>query len=225
VSETIGLSIRVAFIATCINLILAIGIARLLSNSYFKGKGILESLFVLPMVLPPSVTGFILLRLLGRHGFIGIWLDQIWGVKMLFTWQATVIAAVVVSFPLMYQSCKAAFMSVDRSVENVARTLGANEWRVFWKVGLPLAFPTIVSGIVLTFARALGEFGATLMIGGNIAGETRTIPIAIFFANESGNNQMATTLTWIVVLYGFVTIYALNHWMKAQNKGAVNNND
>ncbi len=95
----------------------------------------------------------------------------------------------------------------------------------FWKVGLPLAFPTIVSGIVLTFARALGEFGATLMIGGNIAGETRTIPIAIFFANESGNNQMAMTLTWIVVLYGFVTIFALNHWMKAQNKGAVNNND
>ncbi len=133
------------------------------------------------MVLPPSVTGFILLRLLGRHGFIGIWLEKLWGVKLLFTWQATVIAAIVVSFPLMYQSCKAAFMSVDRGVENVARTLGASEWRVFWKVGLPLAFPTIVSGIVLTFARALGEFGATLMIGGNIAGETRTIPIAIFF--------------------------------------------
>lgn len=224
-SETIGLSIRVALVATCINLILAICIARPLSNSHFKGKGILESLFVLPMVLPPSVTGFILLRLLGRHGFIGIWLEKLWGVKLLFTWQATVIAAIVVSFPLMYQSCKAAFMSVDRGVENVARTLGASEWRVFWKVGLPLAFPTIVSGIVLTFARALGEFGATLMIGGNIAGETRTIPIAIFFANESGNNQMAMTLTWIVVLYGFVTIFALNHWMKAQNKGAVNNND
>lgn len=216
--EVIILSMKVASIATLLTFLSAIAIAKWMDRENIPGKEWLESLFILPMVLPPSVTGFVLLKILGKNGYIGKLLESIWGIRLLFTWQAAVIAAAVVSFPIMYQSCKAALLTVDKSIENVARTLGAKEWTVFWKVTLPMAFPSIMSGIVLSFARAVGEFGATLMIGGNIAGETRTIPVAIFFATESGNQKMALTLTWVVLIYGLVVVYGLNRWLRVQNR-------
>lgn len=224
-SDVIFLSIRIAAISTIITLFLSLIIAHELRNRRFMGKELLEAILILPMVLPPSVTGFVLLKVLGKNGVIGKLLFDGFGIRILFTWQSAVIAAAVVSFPLMYQSCKAAFISVDRTMENVARTLGAKEWTVFWRITMPMAFPSIISGIVLAFARALGEFGATLMLGGNIAGETRTIPIAIFFANEAGNQTMAAHLTWGVILYGLLVIYALNHWVRIQNVQEGDRND
>lgn len=216
--EAILLSIKIGTISTIITLVIGVALARFFSKRKFWGKELIEAFFILPMIMPPSVTGFILLKLLGTNGFIGRQVESLFGSRILFTWQGVVIAASVVSFPIMYQSCKAGFLSVDKRVEDVARTLGAKEGRVFWKIALPLAFPTIISGIVLSFARAIGEFGATLMIGGNIAGETRTIPIAIFFATESGNEKMAMALTLFVVIYGVSVIFALNHWIRIQNK-------
>lgn len=208
------ISLKVALAATIFTLITGILLARLFTKYDFKGKGFLEVLIILPMVIPPSITGYGLLILIGKRGLIGKALFEAFGVSIVFTWIAASLAAAIVSLPLMYQSCKAAFQNVSHIHENAARTLGANERTVFWKVTLPLALPGIISGTVLAFSRALGEFGATLMVAGNIPGKTGTIPLAIYFAVESGDTQTANILMAIVLFFSFMTIYAMNTWLK-----------
>lgn len=211
------ISIRIAIISTILTLIIGVFLSRIITKYDFKGKDILEVIILMPMVLPPSVIGYGLLILIGRRGIIGGPLYDIFGVRLIFTWVAACIAATIVSLPLMYQSCKSAFLGVDPIYEDVAMSLGANKRKVFWKISLPLALPGILGGIVLAFARSLGEFGATLMVAGNIPGKTQNIPLAIYFAVEVGDTKTANILLTIVVLFSFVVVYGVNRWM--HNKG------
>ncbi len=169
------LSLKIAGIATVIVLIAGVFLARLFARSNFSGKRVLESVLLLPLVLPPTVVGFGLLYIFGRYGPIGSLLLRLFDFQVVFTWFDAVIAATGVSFPLMYQSALAAFQHYDRNIENAAYTLGASRFKVFWTISFPLAWPGLLAGLVLTFARALGEFGATLMIAGYIPNQTDTI--------------------------------------------------
>ncbi|WP_217587633.1 molybdate ABC transporter permease subunit [Lentibacillus saliphilus] len=208
------LSFKTAAIATVIVFIVGVFLARVIARRDFPGKGILEAIFLLPLVLPPTVVGFALLVFFGKHGPVGVFLDKWFDTQVVFTWSAVIIAAVVVAFPLMYQSAAAAFQQYDDNVERAAYTMGASRWRVFWTVSFPLAWPGILSGTVLTFARALGEFGATLMLAGYIPGVTDTIPLSIYFAVESGNMEKATFWVVIIIALGFSAILWLNWWSK-----------
>ena len=208
------LSLRVATISTIITMIVGIVFAYIFVRYNFHFKDLLESLLILPMVLPPSVIGYILLVIFGKRGFIGVYLNKIFGISIIFTWIACVIASVVVSIPLMYQSVKSSFLAIDENYINAARTLGASEKKIFFKVILPLAMPGIVSGMVLSFARALGEFGATMMIAGNIPGKTQTIPTAIYYAIASDDMNKANVLTFIVIIFSFSVIFILNRYQK-----------
>ena len=210
------LSLRTAVIAVIAVIILGLPMARLMARREFPGKDLLESAITLPMVLPPSVIGYGLLMLIGKNGLLGQTLASL-GITIIFTWWAAALASTVVSFPLMYQSAKAAFKSVDENYEKAARTLGASEVRIFLTITLPLAWPGILAGVVLSFARALGEFGATLMVAGNIPGQTSTIPVAIFFAVDAGDNATAQTLVAIVTGFSFLVIFWVNRWAKRQN--------
>lgn len=214
VLSPIIISVKVALVATIVTLFFGVLLAQIFTKYEFRCKDILEVLVILPMVLPPSITGYGLLILIGKRGLIGKPLYNNFGISITFTWVAASIAATIVSLPLMYQSCKAAFLNVNHAYENAARTLGACERTVFWKVTLPLAWPGIVSGIVLSFARAIGEFGATLMVAGNIPGITETIPVAMYFAVEDGDTKTANILMGIVVTFSFILIFSLNSWLK-----------
>lgn len=215
--DPIFISLKVALTATVFTLIVGIFLARVFTKHNFKGKNLMEVIITLPMVIPPSITGYGLLILMGKRGPLGKIIYKLFDTSLVFTWAAAAIAAAVVSLPLMYQSCKSAFLKVNEIYENAARTLGADERRVFWKVTLPLAFPGIISGTVLSFSRALGEFGATLMVAGNIPGKTATIPLSIYFAVESGNTQTANILMIIVLSFSFTMIYCLNLWLRKNN--------
>ena len=208
------LSLRVATISTIITMIVGIVFAYIFVRYNFHFKDLLESVLILPMVLPPSVIGYILLVIFGKRGFIGVYLNKIFGISIIFTWIACVIASVVVSIPLMYQSVKSSFLAIDENYINAARTLGASEKKIFFKVILPLAMPGIVSGTVLSLARALGEFGATMMIAGNIPGKTQTIPTAIYYAVASDDMNKANVLTFIVIIFSFSVIFILNRYQK-----------
>ncbi|MFB4168778.1 molybdate ABC transporter permease subunit [Virgibacillus sp. JSM 102003] len=206
------LSLKIASIATAVVVFFGILIARIISRNQFPGKRILESLLMLPLVLPPTVVGFGLLYLFGKNGPIGSLLLQLFDFQIVFTWVGAVIAAIVVSFPLMYQSAAASFQNYDPNIENAALTMGASKWRVFWTVTFPLAWPGLLAGLVLTFARALGEFGATLMIAGYIPNQTETIPLAIYFAVDSGNMEEAVFWVIGIIAVGFSAILWLNWW-------------
>ncbi|HEY9652074.1 MAG TPA: molybdate ABC transporter permease subunit, partial [Coleofasciculaceae cyanobacterium] len=171
----------------------------------------IDGLFTSPLVLPPTVVGFLLLLLFGINGPIGKLLEP-WGITIIFSWVATVIAATVVAFPLMYQTARGAFEQIDKNLLNAARTLGASEWRIFWTITLPLAWPGLLAGTILAFARALGEFGATLMLAGNIPGQTQTMPMAIFFAVEGGDIPQGLAWTMIIIAISLGGITALNYW-------------
>jgi molybdate transport system permease protein len=211
--DPIVLSLKVALIAVCIDFALGLAVARIMARKDFSGKNMLESFIILPMVLPPTVMGYGLLIILGKRSPLGHILDD-FGLQVIFTWWAAIIASAIVSFPLMYQSAKAAFSSVDLSLEKAARTLGTGEVRIFFTITLPLAWPGILAGLVLAFARALGEFGATLMVAGNIPGKTQTIPLAIYSAVESGEDGTAKTLVLIITVLSFATLFWLNKWSK-----------
>src|SRR5699024_660096 len=200
------LSLRTASISTVIVFIVGIAIAYIMARRTFFGKNALEAFFLLPLVLPPTVVGFGLLYLFGKNGLIGKYLVEWFDVQIVFTWYAVIIAAIVVSFPLMYQSASAAFQQYDANIEHAAYTMGASKWKVFWTISFPRAWPGLLAGLVLTFARALGEFGATLMLAGYIPNVTDTIPLAIYFAVESGNMEMATFWVIIIVVLGFTAI-------------------
>lgn len=208
------LSLKVASISTLMVFMLGVLFARLFARKDFVGKEFLEGIFLLPLVLPPTVVGFGLLMLFGKNGLIGEWLLSWFDIQVVFSWIGAIIASIVVSFPLMYQSASAAFKQVDTKFENVARTMGASEWRIFWTISFPLAWPGVLAGIVLSFARGLGEFGATLMLAGYIPGKTDTIPIAIYFAVESGHMEVASFWVMVIVALGFSTVMWLNWWTK-----------
>lgn len=208
------ISLKVAAVSTIITLIIGVLLSRVITKTDFKGKDIIEVILLLPMILPPSVVGYGLLILIGKRGILGRILYDAFGVRLIFTWVAACIAATIVSLPLMYQSCKSAFLKIEPDLEMAAMSLGANKRKVFLKVSLPLALPGIISGIVLSFARSLGEFGATLMVAGNIPGKTQNIPLAIYFAVEMGDSRTANILLGIVVMFSFVVVYGMNWWMK-----------
>lgn len=211
------LSVKVAAIATVFAFILGVFFAYILTKKRIPGKSVWETILILPMVLPPSIVGYLLLKVFGKRGLIGAFLLDTFGIQIVFTWIACVIAACVVALPLMYQGAKAAFQSVDETYELAAQTLGSGEWKIFWTVLFPLARPGIVSGIVLTFARAMGEFGATLMLAGNIEGQTQTIPTAIYYAVATGKEEQANTLVMVMTLFSFLMIFILNAWLKKKN--------
>jgi len=215
--QPVWLSLKIAFASLFFVLIVGVTLAYVMRRWDFPGKVALEAVFSLPLVLPPVVTGFILLVLIGKQGPVGRFLEAFFGVQLIFTPYAAVLAGAVVAFPLMYQSTKAAFQSIDPKLEDAARILGAGEWRVFWTITLPLAFHGVVAGTVLSFARALGEFGATIMVAGNIPGKTQTIPLAIYFAAESNDMSQAGLYVLIISLITFSMIFWVNLWAKKRN--------
>jgi molybdate ABC transporter permease protein len=209
-------SLKTAFVATIFAFLVGITAARWMYGYRGKAKGLIDGFFTLPLVLPPTVIGFLLLLLLGRNSPVGQLLKHL-GINIIFSWSATVIAATVVAFPLMYKTVLSAFEQIDKDLIHCARTLGASEWRIFWQILLPLALPGVVSGTILAFARALGEFGATLMLAGSIPGKTQTMPIAIFFAAEAG--KMGEALNWVLLMVAIALgiIAAINYWSGTQH--------
>jgi molybdate transport system permease protein len=205
------ISLKTASVATLVTFLLGILAAWFMVNVKGRFKGLIDGIFTLPLVLPPTVLGFFLLLIFGKNGPIGRMLYNL-GTTVIFTWQATVISASIVAFPLMYKTVKASFEQIDRDILNAARTLGASEWKMFWKVTFPISWPGIAAGTILAFARALGEFGATLMIAGNIPGKTQTIPIAIYFAVEGG--EMTKALIWVLLIFtiSLASIVIMNYW-------------
>jgi len=192
--SALGLSIRVAIVATVLNALIGIPLAYLLARRVFRGRALVDLLVTLPLVLPPTVTGYYLIVLLGRRGWLGGPVYALTGWSVAFTWYAAVIAATVMALPLLVRTARAAIESVDRELEKAAYTLGRSEWRTALEVTLPLARNGIIAGLVLAFARALGEFGATLMLAGNIPGKTTTVPLAIYTAVQTGEMSEAALL-------------------------------
>jgi molybdate transport system permease protein len=211
----IWISLKTATTATVITFFLGIMAAWWMLGYRGKLKEIIESLFTAPLVLPPTVVGFLLLLLFGKNSFIGQTLGY-FGVTVIFSWYATVIASTVVAFPLMYKTALGAFKQIDGNLIACARTLGASEGRIFWQIMLPLTKHGLIAGTLLAFARALGEFGATLMLAGSIPGKTETIPIAIFFAAEGGAMDRALLLVIIMLVISLGVITAVNYWTEGQ---------
>jgi molybdate transport system permease protein len=209
------ISLKSSAIATFFTFFLGIAAARWMLLTRIRGKALIEGIFISPLVLPPTVVGFLLLLLFGRNGAIGQFLLQ-FDLTIIFTWQAAAITATVVSFPLMYKTALGAFEQIDANLLNAARTLGASEWQVFWRIMLPLAWPGILAGTILAFARALGEFGATLMLAGNIPGQTQTIPMAIYFAVEAGDMRQAAIWVLIILCLSLSVLTAVNFWTDLQ---------
>jgi molybdate ABC transporter, permease protein len=202
------LTLKIASISTVFVTILGIFIAYMLAKREFTGKWLAEVLVTLPLVLPPTVTGYILVLVLGKNGIFGSIFTKITGSGILFTWQAAVIAAFVVSLPMMIKTATSAIGAVDRNVEEAACVLGRSEFETALYITLPLAKKGIVAGCVLSFARAVGEFGATLMVAGNIQGRTSTMPLSIYGAYQTGNDELANLLVLILVVISFITIAA-----------------
>ncbi|MBE7426335.1 MAG: molybdate ABC transporter permease subunit [Ideonella sp.] len=190
----LGLTLKVAGWATALNLVLGVAVGYAMARARFAGRDVLDAVLTLPMVMPPTVLGYYLLVLVGSHGPLGSWLIEHFGLRLIFTWQGAVIAAMVVSFPLVFKAARAAFETVDPQLEDAARTLGIRETAIFLRVTLPLAWRGILAGLLLAFARALGEFGATLMVAGSIAGRTQTLSIAVYEAVQAGQDDAANFL-------------------------------
>lgn len=193
----LALSLKVAGWATALNLVLGVAVGLLLARGRFPGRDLLDTMLTLPMVMPPTVLGYYLLVLIGRNGPLGAWLRETFGINLIFTWQCAVIAATIVSFPLVFKPARAAFEAVDGQLEQAARVLGIPEAAVFFRVTLPLAWRGILAGVLLAFARALGEFGATLMVAGSIPGKTQTLSVAVYEAVQAGQDDTANLLVLI----------------------------
>ena len=206
--SALGLSARVAVLATVVNAAVGIPLAWLLARRRFRGKSLVDLAVTLPLVLPPTVTGYYLIVLLGRRGWLGAPLHALTGWSITFTWYAAVVAAAVMALPLLVRTARAAIESVDRELERAAYTLGRSEWRTALEVTLPLARKGILAGLVLAFARALGEFGATLMLAGNIPGVTTTVPLAIYTAVQVGEDAQALVLVALLTVLSCVVLVA-----------------
>ncbi|HML37818.1 MAG TPA: molybdate ABC transporter permease subunit [Bacillota bacterium] len=207
------ISLKVSLISTGIIFILGILSAWWMTNYRGRWQGLLDGILTLPLVLPPTVAGFGILMLIGVRGPIGKFLG-LFGVNIIFSWYAAVIASTLVAFPLMYKTTKAAFEQIDANILNAARTLGVTERKLFWKVAVPLAWPGVLAGTALAFARSMGEFGATLMVAGSIPGKTLTMPIAIYFATTGGNMQAALIWVLIILAISLTVMVSMNHWDK-----------
>ena len=192
------LTLKVAVWATLLAGIAGVGVAWLMARRPFRGREVVDALLLLPMVLPPTVLGYYLLVLVGRRGLLGPTLENVFGINLVFTWQGAVLAAAVVSFPLVYKAARAAFEDVEPHVAEAARTLGATEWQLLLRVLLPLTVRGTGAGVMLGFARAMGEFGATLMVAGNLPGKTQTLSIAIYEAVQAGQDAKALWLTGVI---------------------------
>ncbi|WP_071189970.1 molybdate ABC transporter permease subunit [Trichormus sp. NMC-1] len=211
------ISLKTSLLATFITFFLGIGAAYWMLGYRGKGKSVIEGIFVAPLILPPTVVGFLLLLFFGKNGPVGKLMEP-FDVTIVFTWYGAAIAATVVSFPLMYKTALGAFQQIDANLLRVARTLGAKESTIFWRISLPLAFPGIVAATTLAFARALGEFGATLMLAGNIPGQTQTIPMAIYFAVEAGAINEAWFWAIAIMVISLSGIILANLWQELQHK-------
>ncbi len=206
----LALSLRVALIATVFVVIFGVALGWLLARRRFFGRELLDAAVTLPLVLPPTVLGYYLLVLLGRRSPIGQAIEAITGQSLVFTWEGAVVAAAIGALPLMVKTSRAAIASVDTNLEDAARTLGESELRVFWRVTMPLASRGIIAASMLAFARALGDFGATLMVAGNIPGRTQTAAIAIFDAAQAGRDNYALVLVLILSVVALVLVYSTN---------------
>lgn len=195
---TLLVTLKVALWATAINTVLGVAAGWLLARHRFVARDMVSAVLTLPLVLPPTVVGYYLLVLIGRRGWLGQWLHDTLGINLIFTWQGAVIAATVVAFPLVLTSARSAFEAVDPQLERAARVLGLGEWAVFFRVTLPMAWPGILAGVLLVFARSLGEFGATLMIAGSIPGRTQTLSVAVHDAVQAGDDATANLLVVII---------------------------
>ncbi|WP_219837203.1 molybdate ABC transporter permease subunit [Paenibacillus sp. R14(2021)] len=210
----IALSLQIAVIASVLVFAVSLLIAWRMARARFYGKSILETLLLLPLVLPPTVVGFVLLVILGRRSWFGKFYESLFGGPILFTWESAVIAAAVVAFPLAYRSMKAGLQGVDPDLENAARAMGASEWQVFRYISVPLSSRSLTSGYLLGFCRGLGEFGATLMVAGNIPGRTQTIPTAIYVASDGGSMTLAWAWAGTMIVISFLMLLVSNRITK-----------
>lgn len=204
------LSLRVAVLSTAIAVAVGLAVAYVLANRQFRGRDGLDAAITLPLVLPPTVLGYYLLVLLGREAPVGRLYESIFGEPLVFTWKAAVVASLIHSTPLLIKSARAALESVDHSYEKAARSLGASELKLFWRVSLPLAWRSILAASVLAFARAMGDFGITLMLAGNIPGRTQTVAVAIYDAVEGGNGDLARVLVLIISAVALIVLWLAN---------------
>ena len=211
------LSLKVAGLATLLNIVLGTAAGFALARWRFAGRDVLDTVLTLPMVMPPTVLGYYLLVLLGRNGPIGGWLQNTFGINLIFTWQGAVIAAMVVTFPLVFKPARAAFEGVSPQLEQAARVLGLRERSVFFRVSLPLAWRGILAGVVLAFARALGEFGATLMVAGSLPGKTQTLSIAVYEAVQAGEDALANQLVLLISMVCIVILLAVGRLARARD--------
>lgn len=205
--QTLWLTVWTAAAAVALILPPGAALAWLLARRAWPGKALVETLVALPLVVPPVATGLILLKLLGRRGPVGGWLYQHWGLEIVFTWKAVVVALAVMAFPLLVRSLRTAFEGVPLRLEGMARTLGRSPWNVFWTITLPLSRRGVAAGVVLSFARALGEFGATIMVAGYIAGKTNTLSLSIYQLVQTGQDAHATKLLGISIVLAFTALW------------------
>lgn len=211
------LTLKIALLATLLAGVTGIALGWWMSRRSFAGKDAVDAFLMLPMVLPPTVLGYYLIVVIGRNGVIGLYLDRWFGINLMFTWQGAVIAAALVSLPLIYKGARAAFEDVDGRFLHAARTLGAGELEVFLRVSLPLAVRGITAGLMLAFARAMGEFGATLMIAGNLPGKTQTLSIAIYDAVQAGRDAQALWLTLVISVVCVVVLVVSSRVLQARH--------
>lgn len=215
----VWVSMRTAALSIVVTFFLGVLAARLVAGlRRERWKAILDGLFTLPLVLPPTVVGFFLLFIFGTNRPVGRFVLDVFGCKIAFTWGATVLAAVVVSFPLMYRAARGAFEQVPPDIIAAARTLGMSEGRIFWRIVMPTALPGVAAGVVLAFARGMGEFGATAMIAGNIAGKTRTLPLAVYSAVAAGDMEAAYGFVAVIVIVSFVVVAGMNHFLAMEKR-------
>ena len=205
--QLVAFSLRMAVCSTLLILPFGVALAWLLARRDWPGKTFVETFVSLPLVLPPVVTGLVLLQLFGKYGPLGRWLHAGFGIEVVFTWKAVVLALGTMSFPLLVRAARTAIEEVNPALEQIARTLGAGEWRVLFTVTLPLARRGIFAGVLLAFARALGEFGATIMVAGNIPGRTTTLPVAIYAAVQNGEDAHAWTLAGVSAVIAFAAVF------------------
>jgi len=192
------LTLKVAALATCAAVTMGVAAAYFIGKSNFPGRDWLDAVLTLPLVMPPTVLGYYLIVVIGRRGFLGPFLEDVFGISLMFTWEGAAVAASVVSFPLVFKSARAALEGVEKNLEDAARTMGQSEWLVFFRVSLPLAWRGILAGTLLAFARAMGEFGATLMVAGNLPGRTQTMSMAVYSAVQAGDRPLANLLTAVI---------------------------
>jgi molybdate transport system permease protein len=205
--QLVGFSLRMALASLLLVLPVGLALAWWLARKHWPGKALVETFVSLPLVLPPVVTGLVLLQLFGRRGPVGSWLHNEFNCDVVFTWRAVALALAAMSLPLFVRAARTAFEEVDVKFEQLARTLGAGEWRVFFTITLPLAKRGVLAGTLLAFARALGEFGATIMVAGNIPGRTTTLPVAIYQAVENGEDAHAWLLAGVSAIIAFAAVF------------------